>query len=101
MLLKLDVKEDPNIATINFGAPIFAKASFLQVLAVLARSAWQPEIFFSPTYSVGSRSTNFKCLDSQTLNAVGYPLCTKVLACMLVVETFSNPAELCSNSVKR
>jgi hypothetical protein len=43
MLLKLDVKQDPNIAAIHLCAPVFAKASFLQVLAVLARSAWQPE----------------------------------------------------------
>jgi hypothetical protein len=34
MLLKLDVKQDPNIAAIHLCAPIFAKASFLQVLAV-------------------------------------------------------------------
>jgi hypothetical protein len=80
MLLKLDVKQDPNIAAIHLCAPIFAKASFLLVLAVLARSAWQPESFFSWTYSVGSRSKNFKCLDPQTLNVVGYPLCTKVHA---------------------
>jgi hypothetical protein len=44
MLLKLEVKQDPNIAAIHLCSPIFAKASFLQVLAVLARSAWQPEI---------------------------------------------------------
>jgi hypothetical protein len=78
MLLKLDVKQDPNIAAIHLCAPIFVKASILQVLAVLARSAWQPKIFFSSIYSVGGRSTDLKCLDPQTLNVVGYPLCTKV-----------------------
>jgi hypothetical protein len=60
----------------------------------------QAEIFFSSTYSVGSRSINFDCLDPQTLNVVGYPLCTKVHACMIVMGTFSNPAELRSSSVK-
>jgi hypothetical protein len=60
----------------------------------------QAEIFFSSTYSVGSRSINFDCLDPQTLNVVGNPLCTIVHACMIVMGTFSNPAELRSSSVK-
>jgi hypothetical protein len=51
MLLKLDVKQDPNIAAIHLCAPIFAKASFLQVLAVLQGVHGSPK-YSSPRLTV-------------------------------------------------